>query len=418
VIDDDVSGLDDLDGLDADGLLSVIEDCERRVAALSARQAAAMAAFEECRAGTALGEFAADEVALALSLSTNQARDRMATAETLTRRLPGTLAALARGELDYYRARCFAEAVWPVADDAVAAAVQAAVLPDAAGKTAAQLRAALRRAVLAADPAGAEARHRQATAERGLDLLARDDGMATVWLDAPADDAVAVYTAFDGLARAARRAPGEARTLAQLRADLLVGVARDILAAGGWAGLAIPARRGRAQLHVTVGADTLLGVSDEPGWLAGYGAIPASMARRVATDATWRRLLTDPVTGSLLDFSATGHDPGAVVAGHVLARDQTCVCGSCTTPAAACDLDHTVAHPQGPTWVGNLAPLCRRRHRAKQAGFALRQDRPGVFTWTTPTGRTYRRRPPPIATPRPDYITRLRPPGRGRTPPD
>lgn len=407
---------EDLADLDADALLAEIEHCERQVAALAARQAAAMAALARARAGTELAEFAPDEVALALSLSTNQARDRMAVAETLVRRLPATLAALGRGELDYYRARCVAKAVWPL-DDAVAAAVEARVLPGASTRTAAQLRAGLRRAVLLADPAGAQARHTRVAADRGISLMPDEDGMATVSIAAPADDATVIYLAFDGMDRAARRAPEEKRTLDQLRVDLLAEVARDILAAGGWNGLQVSARRGRAALHVTVGADTLLGVSDEPGWLAGYGPIPASMARRVARDATWRRILTDPLTGSLLDYSATAHDPGAVVEGHVLTRDRTCRCGSCTTPAATCDLDHTVPHPAGRTEPGNLGPLCRRRHRAKQAGFLLRQDRPGVFDWTTPTGRTYRVCPPPLAAPRPDFVSRLRPPRQAPAPP-
>ena len=38
----------------------------------------------------------------------------------------------------------------------------------------------------------------------------------------------------------------------------------------------------------------------------------------------------------------------------------------------------------------NLAPLRRTHHQAKQAhGWNPDQPRPGVLTWTTPTGRTY-----------------------------
>ena len=57
----------------------------------------------------------------------------------------------------------------------------------------------------------------------------------------------------------------------------------------------------RADVHVTVPAGTLLGLCDEPGELAGYGPIPASMARRLAGDGTWRRVLTDPASGAILD---------------------------------------------------------------------------------------------------------------------
>jgi hypothetical protein len=38
--------------------------------------------------------------------------------------------------------------------------------------------------------------------------------------------------------------------------------------------------------------------------------------------------------------------------------------------------------------------LCRRHHRLKtDGGFVLRQLRPGVFEWTTPTGHRYLVRP-------------------------
>ena len=44
----------------------------------------------------------------------------------------------------------------------------------------------------------------------------------------------------------------------------------------------------------------------------------------------------------------------------------------------------------GKTCLCNLAPLCRRHHRAKQArGWALKQVSPGVLAWTTPSGRHY-----------------------------
>ena len=43
----------------------------------------------------------------------------------------------------------------------------------------------------------------------------------------------------------------------------------------------------------------------------------------------------------------------------------------------------------------NLAPLCRRHHRAKQAqGWRLEQPEPGVMVWTLPHGRSYRVQPP------------------------
>lgn len=399
---------------DPDGLLDLIEDCERRVALLHATQLRAMAALEEARRGTPLADFAADEVSIVLRMGPHAARDRLWVARELTTRLPATLAALATGDIDLYKARCVVEATTRLDDDAQVAAVEARVLPDAVEQSATQLRAALRKAVLAADPEGGERRHRAAREERRVERSPEEDGMAALWVYGPADGVSALYTALDGAARTLRRQPGEQRTLDQLRVDTLLGVGRAICDAGGLAGVRLAGRRGaRPHLHVTVGADTLLGVSDEPGWLAGYGPIPASMARDIAGDATWRRLLTDPVTGSLLDYSADTHDPGVVLAGHVLTRDQTCRFPTCNVTAEYCDIDHTIAYPKGPTVGDNLGSPCRRHHRAKQAGFALRQPTPGVFEWTTPAGRRCQVLPPSLAPPRPDHQQRQHPPPGG-----
>ena len=72
-------------------------------------------------------------------------------AVTLAWRLPETGAALAAGRVDLARARVIAEATAVLGEDA-ARAVEATVLPEAGGQTTAQLRARLRRAVIAAGP--------------------------------------------------------------------------------------------------------------------------------------------------------------------------------------------------------------------------------------------------------------------------
>jgi hypothetical protein len=370
-------------------LLAAISDAERVAAAMQAAQLSAIAELDALWAGGPLADFVADEVGLALRISPAAAQDRLHLARTLTGRLPDTLAALGRGDIDLYKARAIAEACARLDDDAVVAAVQARVLPRAGQQSGAQLKQALRRAVAALDPHGEQRRHESAVKDRRVRLSPVEDGMAELWARLPADHAVALYTMLDGLARAAAAEPGETRTLEQLRADTLGEIALGVLDGNGWAGRTLaPRRRARPHLHVTVGADTLLGGSDEPGWLAGYGPIPASMARRIAHDATWRRLLTDPVTGKLLDYGTDTYPPGAVLDAHVTTRDHTCRFPTCTRPATGCDLDHTVPHPAGPTSHDNLAALCRHHHRAKHAGYHLEQTRPGHFTWTTPTGAT------------------------------
>ena len=86
-----------------------------------------------------------------------------------------------------------------------------------------------------------------------------------------------------------------------------------------------------------------------------------------------------------------GYHPSRKLAHLIRARSATCTAPGCCRPAARCDLDHTIAWDQGGlTCECDLAPLCRRHHRCKQAeGWRLEQPEPGVLVWRTPAGRTY-----------------------------
>jgi hypothetical protein len=81
--------------------------------------------------------------------------------------------------------------------------------------------------------------------------------------------------------------------------------------------------------------------------------------------------------------------------GHLIrARNATCPAPGCEASSYYCDLDHTEPWPDGPTDECNIGPPCRHHHRTKQApGWKLEQPEPGVFRWTTPSGRTYQTRP-------------------------
>lgn len=130
---------------------------------------------------------------------------------------------------------------------------------------------------------------------------------------------------------------------------------------------------------------------------------------QLTTDAQWRRILTDPVTGMVTDYGTTRYRPPPALADLIRARDGRCYEPSCTVTAWRADLDHIRPSPAGPsphpdddgtTSAGNLAPACRRHHRTKQApGWAVHADpdRPGTYTWTTPTGHTHvRHAEPPL----------------------
>jgi hypothetical protein len=164
-----------------------------------------------------------------------------------------------------------------------------------------------------------------------------------------------------------------------------------------------PGARSGAQVHVTISAATLLGLDDRPAELHGYGPVDALRARAIAAGGTWRRIVTDPLSGAVLDVGRTRYRPTAAIADHVRARDRTCVRPGCTVPAEHGELDHTVefhrrcGHPPGrpgTTCVANLAPLCSRDHRLKtDGGHTLHPYAPGRFEWITAAGHRYRTRP-------------------------
>jgi hypothetical protein len=96
----------------------------------------------------------------------------LALAHDLADRLPLTARALREGVIDGYKAQIIAEAT-RVLDDAAAAAAEALVLPGIAGKTPGQIRAAIGRAVLKADPGAARERREQAQKRRPGGTVAR-----------------------------------------------------------------------------------------------------------------------------------------------------------------------------------------------------------------------------------------------------
>ena len=57
--------------------------------------------------------------------------------------------------------------------------------------------------------------------------------------------------------------------------------------------------------------------------------------------------------------------------------------------AVRCDTDHAIAHPVGPTVIGNLLPLDRTWHEGKTKGqLSVTVDDNGSVTVTTATGHT------------------------------
>jgi len=254
------------------------------------------------------------------------------------------------------------------------------------------------------DPETMAERADRAAEDRYFRFTPARDGMA--WLEAyvPAADAAALQTAVEAAAAAMKHQdPDDRRTTAQRRADALAQMGWLALATGRLGGCGCGQRlagrhRRPVAVQVTVPITTLLGLDDtQPGELAGYGPIPAEVARRLAAHGTWRRLLTDPVTGALLDYGRTRYQPPPDLADHVIARDRTCRWPGCDRPATGCDLDHTIPYPHGPTAAGNIGPFCESQHLGKHhSRWTVRQPEPGRFEFTSPTGHVYTVEPEPL----------------------
>ncbi|MBD0292405.1 MAG: DUF222 domain-containing protein [Jiangellaceae bacterium] len=342
------------------------------------------------------------EIAARLSLTPGQGEALAARARVFTEDLSATGAALQAGRIDVRKAEVIADVLRGHRLD-LARAVEAEVLPDAEHMTAPRLRRALVRALHRLDSSTMATKAQQATERRFVQVTPAEDGMA--WLEAylPAADAAAINTALDAAAAAVKQAdPADGRTRGQRRADALAEMGWLALATGRLGGCdcgtRLGSRHGRpVSVQVTVPLSSLLGVDEQPGELGGYGPITAEVARKLAVAGTWRRLVTDPLTGALLDYGRSTYRPPQDLVDHVLARDGCCRWPGCEHPATEADLDHTVPYPHGPTAVGNLGPFSGRHHLGKHhTRWKVHQPQPGRFEFISPTRHRYTVTPEPL----------------------
>jgi hypothetical protein len=253
---------------------------------------------------------AGDELAMRLGCSRRSGALLVRDGRAFAGPLAWTGEALARGEIDRAKARVIVDRLDGVPVP-VALAVQDLVLDGAARRTPTQLAQDVARALIEVDPEDAELRHDRARQGRRVDHpRALADGMAGLWAVLPATEAARLDTQLDTAARSARAA-GDSRTLDQLRADTLSGL---VSGEGPLPSADTPARpprrvRPAAQVRVTVPLSTLMGIDGQAGELAGYGPVTPDVARALAAGGVWRRLVTDPLSGAVLDVGRTRYRP-------------------------------------------------------------------------------------------------------------
>jgi len=388
-----------------------------------------------------LSEHVPDELAAALALTTLSA-GRLLTVAAGLGRLPEVTAALSVGQIDWAKACILADEL-SVLDDELARGIAVQML--AGGRlTTSQLRARLRRAVLAADPAAARKRKQEGRKDTRVEIWDEPSGNAVLaGRELASADAIAADAQLTADAYWLRRrgAPG---TLAELRAATFIArlSGRDLAtllpAASEADGEPVAGLGPGCTINLTMPLSAFAGLDDGPGEAAGHGTIDAEtgrdLAARIRGTARWCLTLTGPdgraaahacarpghapECGSqairwaaglrerlqFLEAGSCAHNrqaagyawPGSLR--HLIeTRQRTCAAPGCRLSARRCDIDHTIPYDRGGrTCECNAAPLCRRHHRAKQApGWHLTQNQPGVMTWRLPSGREYQTTGPP-----------------------
>lgn len=352
------------------------------------------------------------EVQQALRLSVPATQNRLHRARALQPGGPLALAgaALRAGEISFVHVLVLLEHTTGLPADLVTW-MQQRCLPRAGAQTPGNFGKSLVRARHALDPAGSSTAHRQARADTGVRVHEHCDGMSALVITATSPQIQWAFTLLDTLGRAARRTctangvlgtPSAGAhpvpTLDQLRAEAFL----DLLDRAG-SDPNFPTEHGKVRIEtqVVLTLPTLLGLRADPATINGQ-SVPAKIARELASGTTaLRRLVTDPVTGHLLDYGTREHPPAALTE-FLLARDKTCRLPHCNIRASATDLDHVLPRSRGgATSSTNMGALSRGHHSPKTAGLTdITDSRPdGSATYITVLGQRIPIPPRPVLEP-------------------
>ena len=400
-----------------DELTEDVRACQRAINTLTAVQAVRMAQYaarEDVRHedGTIgqrdfpvghVSPFASAVIGPELGLGPRAAEERVGISARVVSTMPGTLEALASGELDWHRARAVATELHDSSPEVVAE-VEGHLFPAALRDSAGEARRRCRRILQRVDSASLVERAKRAREGRGLQRWQSEPGVEEWHALLPAEQAATAWQAVDALARRYQREDREHAdtpvTLEQARGDALLDlilghasvhtsmvftVPETFAQSGG------PARGGsEADRGGAAGVVDVPGVGVVP-W-SGIGSLATSFATQISIASC------DPATGALTGMATEVYRPPSALDRFVKDRDGTCRFPGCAAPAKRCDADHVVAWPAGPTDRTNLMSLCRRHHRTKQQpGWRVAMDADAVRDLDQPAGSLVHhlpRRPP------------------------
>jgi hypothetical protein len=350
----------DFDTLSSDHLVSVI---------ISARRVKALCEWLELDALRRINDIT--EVAMAIREPAQTVARRKETSRVLDTH-PRLADQLRRGLLDLPRLVAVKERTDHLDDPELVAQVEDALVDIAAGLNRTQLCRKTTALIAKADPDGHEARCDKAKAERRVEVSPLPDGMAKLTWILPAIEAHVIH---QQICKDAKALAKDDRTTDQKRCDVLLD--RVLGAKRDW----------NVRTFVTISMETLMGLTNDPGHLAGYGAIPADDARALAMHGPFRGLLLNEYRHADA-LSAETYRPTVLMKEFDHARTGgTCTAPGCNSPIQ--EHDHITPWPIGQTKAANLQGLCAWHHRRKHDNHTVTRDADGTTTWTTPNGRVY-----------------------------
>jgi hypothetical protein len=336
-----------------------------------------------------------EDVATALRLSPTTAQNRIAVARVLIGHLPNTISALSTGEISVAHATVIARETATAIKNGLSPEsvfrVEQTALAHAEFHTPGQVASKVKTTIAKLAPEDFEELVDRARDSRRVTCYPEADGMATVIAILPAEDAQTVMKSIE--AYILKQDAQDAADWSLLSADMKRADALTAIASQALASLAHDVQPHRRPITISVAIDlpTLLGLAENPGQLAGYGAIPASVARRLAADGNWQRFVSDPTTGNLLDFGREKYTPPQELVDYLLARDRICRFPGCRRTGQSSDIDHAQSwETGGETNPANLGLLCRRHHRMKtHGGWSLESNPDGSCLWKSPVGKQF-----------------------------
>ncbi len=403
------------------GAMLAIAGDKRRVQTVRVAGAHGMESIE-------IEDAARSEIALAARWTESCAQERLTAARTIRLLLPETGRALEVGALSSAQAMVIAEGAKRLAIgmnlDATSANTdrecpawrelqqhasaldhRASVI--AARSTPSHTRAAVNRIVDGLDPDGMRRRRQAATRHRGVWVQPEADGNSLLiarMATAQANACLAQVRSLADSMRASAVAAGvpDDRGIGELRA----AACASLMLRSETTEPDAEGPRVRADIDVVITLDALLrqqgSAAPDIAILRGADGeecLPVEAVRDLFADGhevTLRRLVTDPLTGHLLDVSPRRYVPSQRLREFIINRDLRCRWLGCNARAATADLDHAKAFEEGGSSTrANLGSLCRRHHLLKtHAGYQLDESNPdGACSFTTPSGLRYQHDP-------------------------